>query len=52
MGANMVDPQQPESMRSAKHLAGFAPQGTAPVTSIQIKNRRFAHFLEACKRVR
>src|SRR2546427_5870028 len=33
MGASMADPQQPESMRSAKHLAGFAPQGTAPVTS-------------------
>ena len=48
MGASMVDPQQPESMGSAKHLAGFAGQGTAPVASIQIENRRFAHFLEAC----
>src|SRR2546425_1382840 len=48
MGASMADPQQPESMRSAKHLAGFAGQGTSPVTSIQIENRRFAHFLHAC----
>src|SRR5438132_1200174 len=48
MGASMVDPQQPESMRSAKRLASFAGQGTSPVASIQIENRRFAHFLEAC----
>src|SRR2546425_1243420 len=48
MGASMADPQQRECIRSAKHLAGFAPQGTAPVTSIQIENRRFAYFLEAC----
>jgi len=47
MGASMANPQQPESMRSAKHLASFAGQGTSPVSSIQIENRRFAHFLEA-----
>jgi hypothetical protein len=39
-----ADPQ-PESMRSAKRLAGFAPQRTSPVTAVQAENRRFAHFL-------
>jgi len=44
MGASMARDPQPESMRSAKRLASFAGQGTSPVTSIQIENRRFAHF--------
>src|SRR3989454_10217092 len=48
MGASMARTPQPESMRSAKRLAGFAGQGTSPVTLIQIENRHFAHFLEAC----
>src|SRR3989442_11226573 len=30
MGASIADPQQPESMRSAKRLAGFAGQVTSP----------------------
>src|SRR6267378_3648949 len=38
MGTNMARTPQPESMRSAKHLAGFAGQGTSPVTIIQRKN--------------
>ena len=29
-------------------MADFAGQITSPVTSIQIENRSFAHFLEAC----
>jgi len=48
MGASMADPQQRECIGCAKHLASFAGQGTAPVTSIQIENHRFAHFLHAC----
>src|SRR3989442_8855645 len=43
MGASIVDPQQRECIGCAKHLASFAGQGTSPVTSIQIENRRFAH---------
>src|SRR2546422_5616307 len=38
MGASIADPQQPESMRSAEHLASFAGQGTAPAPIIQRKN--------------